>query len=209
MRLTGETAALALITVGGAAVRAYRLDAADLWLDEANTLLRGIQPLGLMLRELATADVHPPLFYLLLKAPLAFSTSELALRVLPWLFGVLQIPLAYLIARDLNGPAAGLVAALLTAVSAPLVVFSQEGRMYSLLALLVLAATWSLVRALERSDARWWAAFALASTAALYTHNMAGLFLVAHLLAAIGSAPTRRIVGVGAVCLALYLPWLP
>ncbi|MBI4494475.1 MAG: glycosyltransferase family 39 protein [Chloroflexi bacterium] len=228
---TGEALALALIILGGAALRAYRLGAADLWLDEANTVHIASLPIDAMLRELAADDVHPPLFYLLVKTPLAVWPSEGGLRLLPWLFGVLCIPLAFAVARDLAGRAAGLAAAALVAVSAPLVVFSQEGRMYTLLALLELLATWALVRGLEGGGRRWWIGFALASAAALYTHNQAGLFLVAHLAAAlvggwrrvrgwrleVGSnlqPPTSNLqpptfLVAGAIALALYAPWLP
>lgn len=200
---------LAPAVLAGALLRAYGLDAADLWLDEANTVVVAAQPVDSLLRELAAEDVHPPLFYLLVHLPLALSRSEAGLRAVPWLFGVLSIPLAYLVARDLSGRRAGGVAAVLAAFSAPLVAFSQEGRMYSLLACLELAAAWCLIRALE-TGGRWWLGFAATSILALYTHNIAVLYLVAHLAAAVWcGAPPRRVALWSGVILAGYAPWLP
>ncbi len=205
-----DALALASIVAAGAALRAYRLGAADLWLDEANTVLRVLQPLDTMLAELVTMDVHPPLFYVLLRLPLAVSASEIALRLLPWLFGVMTIPLAYAIGRDLGGRLPGLVAAALVGVSAPLIAFSQEGRMYSLLAVLQLFATWSLIRALEGYGRRWWIGYTAASTAALYTHNLAALFVIAQLSVPLFTRRhARQAVISGSVAFALYLPWLP
>ena len=205
-----ETLALLAISLGAALLRAYRLDAADLWLDEANTVLVTSQPLGAMLAELRATDVHPPLFYLLVGVTLQLSWSELGLRALPYLFGVIAIPLVWLVARDLAGRWAGLTAAALAAVWAPLVAFSQEGRMYSLLAALELTAAWALIRALEGGGRRWWVAFTLCSTLALYTHNLAGLFLAAHVLAALWVTRRWRAPFVaGLVAGLLYLPWVP
>ncbi len=207
---TWQRVALLVMVLGGAFLRAYRLDSADLWLDEANTVLVVSQPLGGMLTELATGDVHPPLFYLLERLPLALAWTELGLRALPWLCGVLSIPALFVVARSLGSWRTGLAAAGLCAVSAPLVLFSQEGRMYSLLALLELIATWVLIRGLEEGGRRWWASFALASAAALYTHNLAGLFLLAHLLVPfwVRRGVRPALVASGAVLL-VYLPWLP
>src|SRR5436190_8845156 len=90
-RAGAVTAAVVLTSLLGAALRAYRLGANDLWLDEANTVLVAQQALPAMLERLRLDDVHPPLFYLLVKLPLALGSSELALRCLPWLVGALTV----------------------------------------------------------------------------------------------------------------------
>ena len=80
--------------------------------------------------------------------------------------------------------------------------------MYSLLAVLETAATWALVRALEGGGRRWWLAFGAATTLALYTHNFAGLFLGAHLLACIiARRGLRPLLLTSCGVALLYAPW--
>ena len=110
------------------------------------------------------------------------------IRYLSVLFGVLTIPFAWALARRLGGDFAAAGAALLVASSARQIVASQDARGYTLLALAVLAALFCLVAARQASlnGARlrgrvsaWWGGYAVAATAALYTHNTAGLILFA------------------------------
>jgi uncharacterized membrane protein len=202
--------ALAFITLVGAALRWYRLERADLWLDEALTVFMVSQPLGPMLREIATEDVHPALYFLLVRVPTTIWPTELGLRLVPFLFGVLSIPLAAAVATDLVDRRAGLAAAGFVAVSAPLVAFSQDGRMYAQLAAFELMAAWSLIRGLRDGDRRWFLGFSLCSALALYTHNVGGLFFAAHVAAGLLQAGRRvAVVLASGLTLALYLPWLP
>src|SRR5439155_62601 len=73
----------------------------------------------------------------------------------------------------------GLVAAALGAVAPILVWYSQEARMYAQLALLGLIAIWALYRALESTKARYWAIYALAAAAMVWTQYSGLLSLVA------------------------------
>jgi len=58
----------------------------------------------------AAADVHPPFYYVLLHYWITvFGTSESAVRLLSALFGVLAIPMIYLVSRQLFDKEAGLV----------------------------------------------------------------------------------------------------
>jgi hypothetical protein len=115
--------------------------------------------------------------------------SEWALRFPSAVWGVLIVPLIYALGRRLYDPAAGLLAALLAGGAPLYVYYSQEARMYTQLTALGLVVTYSLVRALQAGDGRarrrWWAAFTIASLAAVYTHYFA-FFLLAALALATG-----------------------
>ena len=68
------------------------------------------------LLERTAADVHPPLYYLLLKAwTAAFGDSPLAMRSMRALFGVLTILAAYDLVRQARMPSQGQVSPLLGA----------------------------------------------------------------------------------------------
>jgi hypothetical protein len=95
----------------------------------------------------------------------------------------------YRIGRHLLGTMAGLLAALLTAISPLYLWYSQETRMYTMLAFLCLLSSYLLLKALERRAPPYlplWLAFAVANIAAAYTHYFAffvmafqGIYLIA------------------------------
>lgn len=90
------------------------------------------------------SDVHPPLMYALqwLIAN-TLGSSEITLRLLPLLFGVLAIHATYNLGSLWNQRVAT-GAALLLAVSPPMLWYSVESRQYSLLLLIVLIAAKAL-----------------------------------------------------------------
>ena len=136
---SGLTRAVAALTALGALVRFATLDAKGFWEDEATTaiLMRAdlFDLIGTQVRE---SEATPPLFYAL-EWPVAqaLGSGEVALRLLPALFGTAAIPFAYLAGRELVSERAGVAAAALVAVNPLLVWYSQEARAYSLLVLLV------------------------------------------------------------------------
>lgn len=139
------------------------------------------------------ADVHPPLYYLLLKLWVGlFGDSVAALRGFSALLEFVAIAAVFAAAcawgrldgagRDArrSGYAAGLLAALLLALNPLQVSMGLNTRMYALgvaLTALALAALGTALGHHERSG-RAWFAYLLASAAALWTHNFA-LFTVA------------------------------
>ncbi len=130
-------------------------------------------------------DFHPPLFYLLAHFWLQLGRSEVWLRLLPIGFGVLAVWMMYDLAETILpgkeikivnwkslGPARdgelveplkiGHVASFLLAVNPFHIYYSQEFRMYSLLALLGILTMYLFIK-----SSRWlWASLALM----LYTH---------------------------------------
>ncbi len=100
-----------------------------------------------------------------------FGTSEFALRYVSLLVGLLIIPCVYLLARGAANDRAGVYAALLVSLSAPLWWASQEARMYTLLALLVLLCALFWQRLVTRPSRALWLALAASELALLYAHN--------------------------------------
>jgi mannosyltransferase len=129
-------------------MRFYRIDAQSLWNDEGNSARIAERTFDLIL-EGAAGDIHPPGYYMLLHGWRAlFGHSEFALRSLSAAAGLALVVFTYLLGRHLFGEATGLTAAFLGAISPFAVYYSQEARMYALLAALSAASTYALLRLL-------------------------------------------------------------
>ncbi|MDD5088145.1 MAG: glycosyltransferase family 39 protein [bacterium] len=160
-----------------------------------------------------TEDCFRPLFFSLLYLwkQLGFH-GEIGLRLLPLLFGWLQIPVAYSVGRRLGDERLARVFAVLIACSPMLIEFSQELRMYSLVALLALLQLWAALRALERPTMLRWIAFVAVAAAGVYTHFHYWIFLAGFVPAFIRERKTvpawQGLAALAATAL-LYLPNLP
>lgn len=136
-----------LLVLLGASLRMYSLSAESLWLDEALSWNQARLPLPALLDSIA-ADVHPPLYALLLHIFIALlGDSETALRLLSVICSSISIWLTWAVCRHLSGgERAAWIAALLCAISVFAIQYAQEARMYALLCCLALASMLSFVR---------------------------------------------------------------
>src|SRR3954462_4668280 len=169
-------------------------------------------------------DGSPPLYYMLLHFWLDIAgRSEQGVRALSLLCGLLAIPAAWWAGKAIwRSAKAAWFAAILMAFNPFLAEYSQEARMYSMVALLAIPATACFLRAYALDEPRrkpWIAGFAIGEAAALYTHNWP-IFLAAAAAAAwavlgvMAPAERRRellrdgLLGFGGAAV-LYLPWVP
>lgn len=200
-------------TLLGFGLRVQRLNFQPLWGDEGWSLYFTAQSLPHLI-ALTAIDIHPPLYYLLLKTWLALAglTAETA-RYFSVVSGVLLIPVVAGLGRRLIGRRVGIIAAGLTAVMPLAVYYAQEVRMYGLVALL---GAMSMVFFTRRADGRrYWLAYVFSTAAALYTMYYATFLVLGQLLAALwgyrrpGHRPkvTATLAPFVAIGL-LYLPWL-
>lgn len=206
-----------LVTALGAILSLIDISESSIWHDEGYTLMLALMSPAQIIARTAR-DVHPPLYYLLLHYWVAvFGHSELAARSLSAVFLVAAVPLAYLLIRRLWSEPAGRLAALFVACGPFLIRYSQETRMYALEALLLLLATYLLVRGAVSRRWLWWAGYTVAMAAAFYTHYYAVFMVAVHWLYM--AAQTRRRPRRGlalpawwvsnSVIVLLFLPWLP
>jgi uncharacterized membrane protein len=197
------------------ATRLVHIQNQSLWFDEGWSAFAAVQP---TLLAAAQADAtNPPFYYLLLNISARFwGDSSFSLRWFSLVFGLLTIPLAYQLARRLFDERAGLCAALLVAMSPLLWWASQEARMYTLLAMLVLIAALAWHQLLRRSTWMAWFALLVSELLLLYAHNTGPVIALwlnaAALLAWISKRSLRRpdfrfwILGQGIVAV-LWLPY--
>jgi uncharacterized membrane protein len=171
---------LIALTALAAVLRFATLDLQSFWYDEAYTPVHVLHAsLGVTLRAVSHTENTPPLWYVLIWGwSRIWGSGEVALRSLSALAGVLTVPVAWGIGRELAGRRAALLAATLVAVNPLFVWYAQEARAYSLFTLLAALALLCFLRALREPTSRRLAAFAVAGSLALLTHYFA-VFLLA------------------------------
>ena len=153
-RACGMPLLVLAITAAGGMLRAWAIGQKGLWLDETFSVWLAAQPLGPMLAWIAQIDQHPPLYYILLHFWITVvGDGPAAVRLLSALLGTLTIPVIFFLGRRLLGSTAGLLAALILALSPFHVRFAQETRMYALLMFNAAVALLALVYLLKGSSA--------------------------------------------------------
>ena len=185
-------------------LRFYRLAGQSLWSDEGNSLALAQTSLGEIASRTAL-DIHPPLYYWLLHGWMRiFGESEIAVRSLSAVAGVLLVAVVYRLGTQLSDRRVGLLAAFITAVSPFQIYYAQEARMYALLALLAALTVWATIGLMrdwirvtkdEESNSvgaairypflvtRYSLLYVLSATLGLYTHYAYPVILVATNLA--------------------------
>lgn len=201
-------------------LRFHRIEAQSFWNDEGNSARLSERPIPLIIEGTAS-DIHPPFYYLILRGwrePLG--ASEFSLRAFSAFVGVATVALTFALGRAIarDRPLVAYVAAFLTAANPTLIYYSQETRMYALLAFLAALSTLLFIRWQNASRANWPAvAYILCATAGLYTHYFFPAVLLAHgFLFFISRFPRfpsrvslRQWLAVMVAIFLLYLPWLP
>ena len=217
--------ALFAILLLASGLRFYGLSMQSMWNDELNSW--GIATAGSGLSGVLEhipregVGVHPPGYYLVLHVTTQFlGESEWALRFPSAVAGVLSVLVVYLLGQKLYSWREGLISALMMAVLWTPIYYSQEARMYSLLLLSTLLATYflvSMLRNLDRDSRPGLlvaAGYVVAAVVSCYLHYF-GFYLIAlqGLWAALLCLRRPRLLAYvlliyGAVLLA-YSPWLP
>jgi len=124
--------ALIVLTVAGIFLRFYNLGYNSLWLDEATTYNISLQSFTGIWQTITTgSEFNPPLFYWVEHIMLIFGNSEIILRFVPAVLGVLSIPVFYLVGKEFLDRNTGIIAAAACTVSPFLIYYSQEARAYS------------------------------------------------------------------------------
>ncbi len=191
---------LILILILGLGLRLVKLDQ-SFWLDEASQAqLSSLSPSQIWFNR--PGDFQPPLFYFLAHYWLQLGRSEIWLRLLPISFGILNIAVVYFLARAIN-PKLGLIAAFLLAINPFHVYYSQEFRMYSLLALLGTLSMFAFYK-------KHWSLF-LINALMLYTHYATVFLILSQLTySLIFDRKLIKLTLVNCVLsIVFYVPWLP
>lgn len=209
---------LALVLLLAFGLRLINLGGRTLWYDEAFAVLFAEKGLDAMLEGTLTsvdgsaADVHPLLYYSVLHGWMRVAgESVVVVRLLSVLCGMLTVSAVYGLARDWFGETTGRAAALIVALAPFHVQYSQETRMYALLSLTLILATWAYWRAWWTRRWAWWLLFGILAGVSMYVQQLAAFFLLAAGILPLLWRDVRRMasmIAAGLVALLIYLPWL-
>jgi mannosyltransferase len=215
---------LLALLLAGFALRVFHAGHQEIWGDEGAKLEVVNQGVAHLFSP--GAEVHPRFFHswLFLWYQI-FGYNVFGLRMLVVLFGMLGLPLIYVLALRLfvthappearqAGQVASISALLVLAVSPFHVAYSQDLTMYSLLFVMLTLSSYTLLRALSqnRGSAAWraWAVYAVVTLLALHTHYYVAFAVAAQALYVLLCHRRALMPWVGAqlVVAAGFLPWL-
>ncbi len=175
IRSARELQLILAITFIGAFLRIYQLGAESVWLDEATTYFLSSDTL-FGIYEATKNDVHPPLYYFVVHFFLFDGRSEILLRFPSMVFGVLAIPVLYMLGTRLFSVKEGLISSFLLSISLSHIYYSQEARMYSMMVFLTLGSIFFFYAAIEDKRNSFWFLFVVLTVLNIYTHYF-GFFI--------------------------------
>lgn len=180
------------LTVCGAILRLYQLGTESFWIDEALTRMWITAPRLSGTFASITEGVHPPAYFLCLRAWAAVTGTSLeSMRIFSALFSIATIPLFFVFARHLMGRAAALFSTAILALSPFHVYYAQEARAYAFIVFLEVAFALSLCRGMRsieegrepgRSD---WVALYSTSFLLIYSSYLSALVVAAGIAVAL------------------------
>ena len=190
-------------------LRIYRLGAHTYWCDEFLAIFLGENSFAWMTNYITYHDAHPPLFYVLTHFMLKAGNSEHILRLLPCIFGILCIPLAFSLGKKLFDEKTGLIFAFLLAINPAHILWSQTLKAYTLFTFLLLVSFYFFYSLLISRKKSFWIGLFISNLCLLYLHNFAfcvvfiqGIFLL------LRKKLNRTWILYYVLLLVSYIPWL-
>ncbi len=154
----------------------------SVWFDEGYSILLAKQPVSELL-ALTAVDAHPPFYYLVLKAWSGlFGFGEPALRIMSIIFATSAALVSLALTKKLFGVKVALIS-IPFMLAAPFVLrYAYEIRMYALVALIGVVATYVLIKAREDKKPWLWAMYAGLVALGMYTLYMSVAIWLTHVV---------------------------
>lgn len=198
-----------LVILLGFILRLIHLDQ-SLWLDEATQVILSQDSLKIIFLSHG-ADFHPPLSYVLMHFWIIFGTSEIWLRLLSVIFGILTIWVIYKFSTDVFNKKVGILSALFLSIAPYHIYYSQEARMYSEATFFAALSMYYFYKSIQKGKFIDSLVYVLSSVALIYTHYD-GFFLIfsqlVYILIFKRNLMIRFLKRVIFIII-IWLPWLP
>lgn len=128
-----------------------------------------------------STDVHPPLYYWILKFwSQVFGNSELALRSLSLVFILTAIIFVWYFIRKYFGRGASVVSMSLMAIAPLMMRYSEEARMYGMAMFIVVAATFTLFSIVKKPTKRKYIIYGVLISLGMWTHYFTAIMWLSH-----------------------------
>jgi len=165
----------------GLFLRIYDLGTESIWLDEGFSIgLANSSILACTIGKLQSGDFHPPLYYILLFYwTNLFGYSEFSVRFLSVIFGFLTIFMINKLGNQIFDEEVGVLSSLLLGLSIFHIQYSQDARMYSLMALLTSVSMYTFLKLFEKNvhSRKYIFGYILSSILLIYNHYF-GIFII-------------------------------
>lgn len=200
-----------------------RLTLPSAWFDEGYSMYLMRYDLA-DLTHYTAIDVHPPLYYYLLKGWTSlFGGSVAVCRLLSVVLGVVVLVLVYLLIKKLFNRKSASLATLLVAISPMFVRYGIETRMYMLVLVIALLAVFAFHNLLHTNKRRWAVTMGVLMSLGMWTHYFTAMiwlsfwiyrliYLYSHGLRDKKLAKSyfdANWIIAHVVAIGLYLPWIP
>ncbi len=216
-RIVYFSSIIVMIALTGAFLRIHHLGEKEYNQDELFSIHRSSLPVQEIIGS-AGNEPHPPLYYLMLHFWMGlFGDSEIATRALSLVLGIVSLFLMYHLGALLFDRGTGIIASLMLSLSTFHITYSQESRMYSLMAMLTLASLFFFIKMTRERSVQVTGGYLLFSMLLMYSH-IYGLFIVlAQNLYVLATSLTRikqkpqfsikQWLVLQALLAALFIPW--
>jgi mannosyltransferase len=180
-RVRVKRASVLLVIAVAVALRLVLLAGPSLRGDESLSVLYAQRSLPEIVHITRFVSGHPPLFYGLLHVWVSLSgTTEFVARYFSVWWGVLLLPLVYLVGLRLFDHWTGFWSTLLLAVNSFQVWHGQDIRSYTMVATLALVSCWFFWRAMQHPNWKSWVIYALSGMAVVHSHYFGAFLILAH-----------------------------
>ncbi len=147
-------------------LRLFQLGNTSLWFDEAMDLVATPKSFLLLFKSLPLYNISSHFWG-------NFANTELILRMPSVIFNLISILLIYYFTLQIFNKKTGLISAFLLSISPFHIHYSQEFRMYSLLAMLSLLSVYFLRLSLSRRNNKFWVGYTVFNIMAINVHHIA------------------------------------
>lgn len=175
----------------------------SLWLDEGAQAI--LSQGSIKSLWIGNADFHPPVFHTILHFWMKISESEVFMRLLPVLIGILTVYVLYLFGKKYFNEKIALISSFLLTVSPYHIFYSQDLRSYSLLVLFSLLSIYCFL-------GKKWKIFAVINIIAFFTNYVYVFVIFSEFCLIIFSRKKKNIINFilsNIPLLIIFIFWLP
>ncbi len=162
----------------GSLLRIVNISKRDFWYDEAFTGITIRDNFSGMMK-IITNDVHPPLYYILVKYFSAlWNYNAFGIRLFSAIFGVLCLVAIYFFALELFDKKTALWTSFLSAIGPFAIQYSQEARMYTMYCFFIILSSYFFLRALKTKEYKFYLLWGFFLGVSALTHFMSFVFII-------------------------------